>query len=184
MRQTALLAAFALVLPAFPLDAYADDLPQRKTGLWELTMTAGPGVPPQTMKQCIDSGTDAKLMKMGTDMAGKLGAQCETTGIKKVGAQYINESTCQMGTTKITSKSVFAGDFNKEYSGETTATYDPPLMGMANAKTTLAAKYLGDCEAGQAPGDMVMPGGIKMNINQLGMIPPPGTGVGAAPGTN
>jgi hypothetical protein len=39
---------------------------------------------------------------------------------------------------------------------------------------TMTAKWLGPCAAGQRPGDMIMPNGMKMNILDLqkGMRPP------------
>ena len=40
---------------------------------------------------------------------------------------------------------------------------------------TLQAKWLGACKADQRPGDIVMPGGFKMNITDMeklkGMMP-------------
>ena len=44
-----------------------------------------------------------------------------------------------------------------------------------NLTTTVEAKWLGACKADQKPGDIVMPGGMKMNILELdklkGMLP-------------
>ena len=33
--------------------------------------------------------------------------------------------------------------------------------------TTIEAKWLGACKADQKPGDIVMPGGMKMNIKDM-----------------
>jgi hypothetical protein len=47
---------------------------------------------------------------------------------------------------------------------------------------TIAAKWLGACHADQKPGDMIMPGGIKMNLRDLGnSISVPGGAPGAPP---
>ena len=32
---------------------------------------------------------------------------------------------------------------------------------------TIEAKWLGACKAGQKPGDIMMPGGMKMNITDM-----------------
>jgi hypothetical protein len=45
---------------------------------------------------------------------------------------------------------------------------------------TMTATWLGPCAADQRPGDMIMPGGMKMNILDIqkrgapGMMAPPG----------
>ena len=36
-----------------------------------------------------------------------------------------------------------------------------------HATTTIEAKWVGACKADQKPGDIVMPGGMKMNIMEL-----------------
>ena len=44
-----------------------------------------------------------------------------------------------------------------------------------DSTTTVEAKWVGACKADQKPGDIVMPGGMKMNILELdklkGMLP-------------
>ena len=37
----------------------------------------------------------------------------------------------------------------------------------SNGTTTIEAKWLGACKADQKPGDIVMPGGMKMNIKDM-----------------
>jgi len=55
-------AAFALSFALCTLPARADELPPRKAGLWELTIThEGVSVPPQRWQQCIDEETDRRM---------------------------------------------------------------------------------------------------------------------------
>lgn len=174
MKRSAVIFSIASAFLIAP-QARADNLPPRKAGLWEITVGAA-GRPAQAMKQCIDSATDAKMMQMGGDMAGKMG--CQSSGVQKQGDKYISQSTCNFNGSKVNSSSTFSGDFSTQYSGESTSTYDPPLMGMSTMSSTISAKYLGPCEAGQAPGDLIMPGGMKVNINSIGKgmpaMPPKG----------
>lgn len=155
-----------LGLCVVPLLAYADDLPKRKPGLWEVSV-ASAGRPGQVMKQCTDETTDEKMMATGNSMANSLGVQCSKKEMKKAGDTFTAESECTMNGTKLTSKTVFSGDFNSQYTGETNASYDPPLMGMTGSQSTITARWLGPCEAGQKPGDMVMPGGHVVNMEML-----------------
>ena len=43
--------------------AHADAPPARKSGLWETTVTMDRGMPSQKIKECVDSTTDAEMMK-------------------------------------------------------------------------------------------------------------------------
>ena len=55
-------AAFALSFALCILPVRADELPPRKPGLWELTIThEGVNVPPQRWQQCIDEETDRSM---------------------------------------------------------------------------------------------------------------------------
>ncbi len=38
---------------------------------------------------------------------------------------------------------------------------------MKEARSTLEAKWLGACKAGQKPGDVIMPGGGKLNTDDM-----------------
>jgi hypothetical protein len=53
---------------------------------------------------------------------------------------------------------VFSGKFDSAYKGDIKSTYDPPMHGMRESSSTLEAKWLGPCGAGQKAGDIVMPG--------------------------
>jgi len=65
---------------------------------------------------------------------------------------------------------VFTGDFAKHYAGEVRTTYTPPLEGMATTHLKMEARWIGPCQPGQQPGDVVMTGmtGIgNMNFEDL-----------------
>ena len=50
---------------------------------------------------------------------------------------------------------------------DSTSTYQPPFMGKSDGKAVIDAKWVGPCKADQKPGDMVMPGGVKMNVMDM-----------------
>ena len=60
-----ILAASALLFAALP--ASADQLPNRKAGLWEIRVSTE-GSPEQVIKQCVHETTDAKLQEMGYNL--------------------------------------------------------------------------------------------------------------------
>ncbi len=162
--KKALLIGFLVI----PLLANADAFPKRKPGLWELSISTT-GAPAQVVKQCTDEATDSKLLQGGNDMAAKAGVTCAKNESRMEGNNFISESECEMRGTKVSSTSNFSGDFNSQYTGETSVKYDPPLMGMTASASKITAKWIGACEETQKPGDIIMPGGFTMNVNTMSM---------------
>src|ERR1041385_5951179 len=108
MRLATLLPAAFVVTPAL-----AQDMPSRKAGLWEMTMTfEGRGAPPQTMQQCIDASTDKAMQDMSQ---GTRGQSCSKREMKKVGDTIVFDSVCNTGAGTATSHGVVSGDFNSAY---------------------------------------------------------------------
>ena len=144
--------------------AYAqDEILKRKSGLWEVTVSSHNQGPAQTAKHCVDESTDAQMQQA----ASMFGQNCSKKETRREGAAFVSEAICKMGATQIHSKSIFRGDFFSTYEGDVVATYDPPLMNLREARTKISARWLGPCEAGQKPGDMIMSNGAKMNISDF-----------------
>ena len=153
-----------------PLSVSAGDFPSRKTGLCEIQTVIRDQGFGQTMKQCVDVASDAKMMQMGKNMSGAMGANCVKNEFRKQGSNFVSETDCAMGEMRMISKTVFSGNFSSEYAGDTTVRYEPALMGMSEQRMKITARWLGPCEAGQKPGDIIMPNGMKMNMNSLGTL--------------
>ena len=182
MRKILVIALTIASFVELSESAMAVDLPTRRAGLWEVTIsmeggkdTAGIAQKPQTMKQCIDKESDAKMQQTGTEMVDKMGGKCTKNTLQKTANGFEGVADCQFAGTHMISKSVFTGDFETAYSGTVDATYNPPLMGQSSAKTSISGKWLGECEAGMVAGDMVMSNGMKLNMNDLSKM-----GAGAA----
>jgi hypothetical protein len=174
-------AAFSvIVVMLLVAPAAAAEMPARKAGLWQLTMTVDKGgMPPQVIKQCIDAATDKKM----NSVSGGVGReQCPKQDIRRVGDTIVVDSVCKTGPMTTTSHAVASGDFNSAYTVQIDSKVEggPQIPGMpsGNTKMTLAAKWLGPCEAGQRPGDMIMANGFKMNVDDMPQMP---MGPGAAP---
>ena len=165
MVQRASLIAFALLCGAVPALADNVQMPIRKAGLWELTTqisgVSKTATPPMVMQQCTDESVDRQMNKMSSDAM-----KCSKQEMTKSGNSYVGDSVCTIGDATVTSHSEATGDFNSAYSVKTTAKSSgsnlPPEM-----VTTIQAKWLSACKADQKPGDIVMPGGMKMNITDM-----------------
>ena len=162
MRSALILAAALVASPAL-----AQEMPARKAGLWEMTMTfEGRGGPPQTMQQCIDAATDKAMQDMSQGVRGQ---GCSKRETKKVGDTIVFDSVCNMGAGTTTSHGVVTGDFNSAYTVKINSKREgPPIKDMpAETNMTVAAKWLGACKADQKPGDMIMANGMKMNVTDM-----------------
>jgi hypothetical protein len=171
MRRT-VLAAFALFM--VPTVASAVDYPIRKAGLWELTMTMTSGRT-MTMSQCTDPSIDKDMIANANP---SMQQACTRSDLQKTATGYASDSTCKFGAMTTVSHSEIAGDFNSAYTVTVTGHNSGGPAGMpADTNMTMAAKWVGPCKADQTPGDMVMPGGVKMNVKEMqkmhNMMAPP-----------
>ena len=159
-------AAFAmlLVVTALPDVAAAVDYPTRKPGLWELTMTMTSGRT-MTTSQCTDESTDKDMI---TSAGPSMQQSCKRSELQKTASGYVSDSTCTFNNMTMVSHTEVSGDFNSAYTVKVTShnSGGAPTM-PADTNMTMAAKWLGPCKADQKPGDMIMPGGMKMNIKDL-----------------
>ena len=162
--------ALLALLPA--TSASAVDLPVRKAGLWEMkVLHTGSAIPDMTMQHCTDETTDKDMATSFSPMAKEM---CSKQDIQKTATGYITDSVCGIAGMSITSHAEITGDFNSAYTVKTTSHAD---RGGAARDTTaiIDAKWLGPCKADQKPGDVIMAGGMKMNIKDMeklkGLIP-------------
>jgi hypothetical protein len=157
--------AWIAVLAALGIcaQAHAFDFPKRKSGLWEIetTSSARAGAS-QKAQMCIDQKSDDALNQMGTGMSKQM---CSQTNVRREGAAIVSDSVCQFGTTTATTHSVVTGKFDSAYKVETKSSYDPPMSGMKQGSAVIQARWVGPCKADQKPGDMILPNGMKFNVN-------------------
>jgi Protein of unknown function (DUF3617) len=168
MKQQLVSFSLALgLLTLLPvLGASADELPIRKAGLWEMkVMRAGSPNPDLTMQQCTDETTDRE---MSTSFSPMVKEVCSRKDIQKTATGYVSDSTCGLAGVSIVSHAEIVGDFNSAYTVTSTSHSDGgPAALKGNHVTTVEAKWLGACKPDQKPGDIVMPGGLKMNIHDI-----------------
>ena len=162
-RQLALLCSscfLAACLSSAP--ARADDLPTRKPGLWEMKVNkVGSVIPEMTMQHCTDETTDKDMINSVSPLAKQI---CSKQEVQKTATGYVTDSVCSVAGVSMTSHSEITGDFSAAYSVTTKSHLDKGPDSVRDTTTKIDAKYLGDCKPGQKPGDIVMPGGFKLNV--------------------
>jgi hypothetical protein len=159
-------AALGLLAPAPASEAAAVDLPVRKPGLWEMKVVrTGSPMPEMTMQHCTDETTDKDMSTAITPMAKDV---CSKQDVQKTATGYVSDSVCGVAGMSIRSHSEIIGDFNSAYTVKSSSHSEHGPSGVPrDSTTTVEAKWLGACKADQKPGDIVMPGGIKMNLKDM-----------------
>ena len=163
-RQLLSLGVGVCLLALLPVrEVGAVELPLRKPGLWELKMVrAGSPQPAMTMQHCTDETTDKAMSTSFAPMSKEI---CSKHEVQQSATGYVSDSVCNVAGVAMTSHSDIAGDFNSAYTVKTTSHSEHVPPGMpSDSATTIEAKWLGACKPDQKPGDIVMPGGFKMNV--------------------
>lgn len=143
-----------------PIAAQADEAPLRKPGLWEVKTTLGGSAHVLTVQQCIDAATDLLLQSSTGPFSADL---CDAREVKKSQGSMTIDSHCKIGNKAATAHAVVTGSFDQAYS----MTVESDGGDLPKAKLTINGKWLGPCAAGQAPGDVMMGNGTKVNILAL-----------------
>jgi hypothetical protein len=146
--------------------AAAQQAPPRKPGLWKQTIASsmnGKPQPPVNSTICLDAKVDRAMSVFGAGMSQQV---CTSNTVTRTPTGYRFSSVCQMAGGTIKSQGVGTGDFSSNYkvSMSSTTTGAPMASMNGTSSTNITASWAGACPAGQKPGDMVMPGGMKINV--------------------
>ena len=142
--------------------AGAAELPFRKAGLWGMKVVrTGSPLPEMTMQHCTDETTDKQMSTAFSPLSKEI---CSKNDVLQTATGYATDSVCSVGGAAMTSHSDVTGDFNSAYTVKTTTHSDRGPAGLHDVTMAIEAKYLGACKPDQKPGDIVMPGGFKMNV--------------------
>lgn len=168
-RLAALVTAAIAVAAAMTAQAQTIDLPPRKPGQWDMKMvTEKPaGAPAFGAQMCIDAATDKDMMEFGLKMSKD---SCKRYDVKRTGATWVIDAECAFGKIKSTTKTTISGDFQSSITVRVEGVTDGfPGAGSGPQPTliTQTAKWMGACADGMRPGDIMLGGGIRMNIQQV-----------------
>lgn len=155
----------AMFLAALAVPAAAEDYPKLKAGLWEMDRSSdrAPNQPNRTT-MCLDDSVQRQMLDMG---AGAMQNMCSKHEFKFSGNRGTGDFICDIGGSRMHSKSVLQLTGNTAYRTEIDTTYDPPFMGQTHTKAVMTARNVGPCKPGQRPGDMVMPNGQTINMRDV-----------------
>lgn len=142
----------------------ADAPAARKPGLWEQRVSGGAFS--QVSRVCLDAAADARMGWIGEPA----GAACQKPPLKKQGQGWRFETVCDLGPGgKTVGSGTVSGDLSSRYvvqaESTTTGAMAPQLNG--TRRFTVEAAWQGPCPADMKPGDLALPGGVKINLLDL-----------------
>jgi hypothetical protein len=158
--------------------AGAAEIPARKPGLWDMTLTLeGRNVAPVLMQQCVDAVTDRSLQSKLTNVKQEA---CTKRDVQNSGDTITVDSVCKFGTFTVTTHTVVTGSFDNAYTARINSKREggSPLPAgtqsvIGDRTLVVAGKWLGPCKADQKPGDIITPDGIKTNVRDMLSRPGP-----------
>jgi len=153
LRLSVALCGAALMLATIAaLPAGADELPVRKSGLWEVK---GPyGI---TTTQCTDPSVDRLLLTGGGDLDMLKSISPNLRGCPKVGRTatgYTFTASCEEPFEIYE----FTGDFNSAYSRK---------LKSGDPATMVEARWVSACPADWKPGEVAMFDGTRINVKEM-----------------
>ena len=147
--------------------------PARKPGLWEQAMTSGRIN--QVTQICLDETVAKRLSAFGQQPSKTPCEKNVVTG--KPGGGWEFTSVCDLGGAgRVESHGVATGDLRSHYVVDIDSTTTGASMLQANGphRMKLEAAWKGPCPDDMRPGDMTMPGGMKLNMMDIADGKPPG----------
>ncbi|HEY2177904.1 MAG TPA: DUF3617 family protein [Caulobacteraceae bacterium] len=165
---------------AGPATASASGMPQRRSGLWQQTISREGGQDAMAamnamggMKMCVDASSEAKnaVLSKSMNAARSATSHCGAPTVSRgLDGSFAFSSTCAMGDAgTITSKGTASGDFANAYHIH----FETEISGSRFASTNghhvtdIDGKWLGPCPAGMAAGDIELANGMKINAGRF-----------------
>lgn len=164
-RARVALGLGVLLLIALPA-AQAADLPKRKAGLWELK-TQMAGMPSVTgpIQVCVDPATDNLLQERAKEKAS---SNCSVMEVRREStSRTVVHSVCKIEHATATTDAVMTGNFDSGYRNEMKMHYEPPLHGISDMRLIQDARWLGPCKPNQKPGEVILPNGNNINVQEI-----------------
>jgi hypothetical protein len=138
----------------------------RKPGLWEQKITSHGKT--QVSRLCLDKAVAERFTWWGQHASQS--ACRQNTVSPRPGGGWEFSSTCDMGDGGQTStKGSVTGDFATAYklTAQSTVTGARAPQMNGTHEMSLEATWQGPCPAGMQPGDMLLPGGMKINMLKI-----------------
>jgi hypothetical protein len=135
--------------------------------MWEMAvMFEGRNSPAYTLRRCTDATTDTLVTAMASGWADD---SCTKRDVQNNGGTIVIDSICTVGPVATSAHAEITGDFNQAYTLKVSTRQGggAPAALAGDRSLTVDAKWIGPCGANHKPGDIILPGGMTMNIRNI-----------------
>jgi hypothetical protein len=146
--------------------AWAQGVPTRKPGLWEVTLLAPEGAPAQrpiAVKQCTDKAHDAEVL-----LSVAPGQEnCKRPQVRREKGRYHIETACAVHDVPVHTRFELSGNLQSRYQGHYEVRYEKTFRPGSQTRTEsrrFEGRWLSACTADMKPGDMTLPNGVMVNV--------------------
>jgi hypothetical protein len=145
-------------------------IPQRKPGLWEeIHMSKIFNPKPVRGLHCVGQGPDHGLdFEMGDISDGS----CTPTKASQKQGLLVLEKQCPIGKSITNATATYKGKLDSSYEAVFHTRISPAHDGLTELTGTLKARWLGPCQPGQRPGDIIGDG-VNLNLLDIRKTPIP-----------
>src|SRR5262249_32134699 len=149
-----------LILISAAIAAQAQDVPHRKSGLWEIKRSPTDAHP---LQMCVEEKGDNALRFLAE---GKHKESCKVEKLAHEGDKWVVDAVCMLASHKTTTKThaVVTGKFDSQYKIESTSTFDKPIQEKTGTSAVIEQRWTGPCKPDQRPGDVILADGRKVNL--------------------
>jgi hypothetical protein len=161
-----------------PALASEEPYPKRRPGLWEVRIAGSDAVGMPPAQFCVGEQTDTADMHLDRAIGAR--GSCTLGGFTPAGEAWVAESACTEGRHTVTKQSIATGDFQTEYRIDTVVTQPARGGTQREDREAVVARWIGPCESGQRPGDLVIPGMGTLNMDDGNFEAEPPSPGGAA----
>ena len=151
----------ALLLSLSLQTTFADEVPDIRPGLWQMTNFKEDGTKLQTSTRCVDAASEARARALAETPESK--KACPVNRTEKKGDGFEVYSECNIMGSKYISVSLTSGDFNSAYTTINTTTSESPSGKPSKRVFKSESKWLGECPPNMKPGDISVDGRPPVN---------------------
>ncbi len=160
MRPLILPLAASLLGCALAPALAAERVPTRTPGLWESSTITNAGR--TTVKECVDAQTDRLVLQLTAVLT------CKNTDFRRTADGFFAGAKCSAGGMTVDNQITVTGDFESWARAEAITNMvsaDGDAGVNRTFSTAIETRRIGECDEGQIPGDIVLPGGKTIHVN-------------------
>ena len=133
----------------------------QKPGLWQLSSSMAQMPHGMVTKICVDASMTDHLIDTGQHVQG---VTCSKRDVRMRPGGATVDSVCTTAGRTLTTHADINMPTPASFHETVQTSFSPAIAGHSSQSSTVDGQWQGQCPAGMRAGDMIMPGGMKINM--------------------